>query len=190
MLQGSVVSRKQTRFIQRAIGAFALALLIIIAMRLSLVSFRMNDQSMEPGFHASQYVLVNKLAYLFQQPQRGDVIVFHYPFDIHTDFIKRVIGVPGDTIKTTGTSVMVNGQVIHESYISRPYNFDDYVWKLGPDQFFVMGDNRSNSLDSRIWGPLTRSYIVGKVVAIDWPPEAWSSVNTYPSVFAAVHPTK
>lgn len=186
MLQGSVVSGNRTRFIRRTIEAVVIVLLVLFVMRFSLASFLTDDQSMEPGFHSTQYVLVNRLAYQFQQPQRGDVIVFHYPFDIHTDFIKRVIGVPGDTIQTTGTSVSINGQVIHEPYISQPYNFDNSVWTLGANQFFVMGDNRANSLDSRIWGPLARSYIVGKVVAVFWPLSAWGAVNTYPAVFAAV----
>jgi signal peptidase I len=141
---------------------------------------------MEPGIHQNEYLLVSKAVYLFQQPQRGDVVVFHYPLDIHKDFIKRIIGIPGDTIQITKTTVSINSRIIVEPYTSHPFTYDRNTWKLGPEQFFVMGDNRDNSFDSRDWGPLERSYIVGKVVAIYWPLPNWSFINTYPSVYAAV----
>jgi signal peptidase I len=145
---------------------------------------------MEPGFHTDEYVLVDKVTYLFHAPERGDIIVFHYPLDTTRDFIKRVIGVPGDVVSTTSSSVIVDGQTLHEPYISVPFNFASDKWKLGPNQFFVMGDNRNNSLDSRSWGLLDKSYIVGKVVAVYWPVTNWEFINTFPSVFAAIHPSQ
>jgi signal peptidase I len=185
----SKVSEKRTHTIRGIIETIALTLLVFLIIRLAVESFRVDGQSMEPDFYNNEYVLVDKVAYLFQPPQRGDVIVFHYPLDIHKDFIKRVIGIPGDTIQTTSTSVIVDGHTISEPYIHVPFNFQSYTWKLGPNQFFVMGDNRDNSLDSRIWGPLEKSYIVGKAVAVYWPVNEWELINTYPSVFAAIHPS-
>jgi signal peptidase I len=100
--------------------------------------------------------------------------------------MKRVIGIPGDTIQTTEVEVRVNGELLHERYISLPLNFESRTWKLGTNESFVMGDNRDNSLDSRIWGPLEQKYIVGKVMVVYRPVTTWSVVNTYPSVYATL----
>lgn len=179
---------KRARLIREVVETIALTLLIFIAIRFAVQSFRVDGPSMEPGLHTDEFVLVNQVAYLFSAPRRGDVIVFHYPLDTSKDFIKRIIGVPGDTVQTTSSEVIVDGQVIHEPYISQPFNFVSQTWKLGPNQYFVMGDNRDNSLDSRTWGPLDRSYIVGKAVAIYWPVSNWEWINTYTAVFAAIRP--
>ncbi len=117
------------------------------------------------------------------------MIVFHYPRDTHRDFIKRVIGLPGDIINVTDTSVIVDGRTLQEPYVSDTSNFGNDTWKLGPNQFFVMGDNRPNSLDSRTWGPLDRSYIIGKAVVVYWPVTNWELINSFPTVFAAIHPS-
>ena len=183
-----VVSEKHTRFLREAIETVTFTLLILFMIHFAVQSFRTDGQSMEPNFHTGEYVLVNKVMYLFQQPQRGDVIVFQYPFDIHKDFIKRIIGLPGDIIQTTSTSVSINGQTITEPYVHIPVNFENNTWKLGTKQFFVMGDNRDNSLDSRSWGPLDRSYIIGKVVVAYWPITNIGFIDTYPAVYASVHP--
>jgi signal peptidase I len=181
------VTEKRTHIIREIIETIAVTLLIFLVIRLAVESFRVDGESMEPGLHNDEYVLVDKASYLFQSPQRGDVIVFHYPLDTRKDFIKRIIGVPGDTVQTTSTGVIVDGRTISEPYISQPFNFDSNTWKLGLDQFFVMDDNRDNSLDSRVWGPLERSYIVGKAVAVYWPINEWELINTYSSVFAVIH---
>jgi signal peptidase I len=183
------VSEKHTRFIREVVETIALTLLILLVISFAMQSFRTDGESMSPSFQNGEYVLVDKVLYLFRQPQRGDIIVFHYPLDPHEVFIKRIVGVPGDAIRTTITTVTVDGQLIHEPYISMSLNYANQTWKLGPNQFFVMGDNRGNSLDSRIWGPLDRSYIIGEVAASYWPVGYIGLVNTYPSVFAAIHPS-
>lgn len=180
------MSEKRARWIREVIETIALTLLLLFLVRLAIQGFRTDGQSMDPDFHNGEYVLVNKAAYLFGPPQRGDVVVFNYPLDPHTVFIKRIIGVPGDTVHTTATSVIVDGYQLSEPYISAAYNYDDQTWKLGPNQFFVMGDNRPNSLDSRIWGPLNKSYIIGKVVAAYWPVSELGVIQSYTSVFAAI----
>ena len=184
------MSEKHTRLIRELIETIAFTLLIFLVIRFAAQSFRVDGESMEPGFHTDEYVLVDKVTYLFHAPERGDIIVFHYPLDTSRDFIKRVIGVPGDVVSTTSNDVIVDGQTLHEPYISVPFNFASDKWKLGPNQFFVMGDNRNNSLDSRSWGLLDKSYIVGKVVAVYWPVTNWEFINTFPSVFAAIHPSQ
>ncbi len=181
------VSEKRTYLIREVIETIALTLVIFLVIRFAAQSFRVDGDSMNPGLHSDEFVLVDKVAYLFQSPQRGDVIVFHYPLDIHRDFIKRIIGLPGDIISVTGTGVIVDGRTLQEPYISDPYNFESDTWKLGPNQFFVMGDNRPDSLDSRTWGPLDRSYIIGKAVVVYWPVTDWELINTFPTVFAAIH---
>ncbi len=180
------LSEKRTRLIRELIETIAFTLLIFLVIRLAAQSFRVDGASMEPGLHTNEYVLVNKVVYLFHEPQRGDVIVFHYPLDTTKDFIKRIIGIPGDTIKTTSDAVIVNGQTLREPYISTPFNYTSDTWKLGPGEFFVMGDYRDNSLDSRTWGPLNRSYIVGKAVAVYWPLRNWEWINTFSPVFANI----
>jgi signal peptidase I len=180
------LSEKRTRLIRELIETIAFTLLIFLVIRFAAQSFRVDGASMEPGLHTDEYVLVNKVAYLFHDPQRGDVIVFHYPLDTTKDFIKRIIGIPGDTVKTTSDTVSINGQILHEPYISTPFNYDSSTRKLGPGEFFVMGDHRDNSLDSRTWGPLNRSYIVGKAIAVYWPLSNWEWINTFSPVFASI----
>ena len=182
------LSEKRTRLIRELVETVALTLLIFLVIRFAAQSFRVDGQSMEPGLHTDEFVLVDKAAYLFQSPQRGDVIVFHYPLDPSKDFIKRIIGLPGDTVQTTSNKVIVDGQILHEPYINNASNSNDNTLKLGPDQFFVMGDNRNNSFDSRLWGPLNKSYIVGKAILVYWPLNDWELINTFPLVFASVHP--
>jgi signal peptidase I len=184
------VSEKHTRLIRELIETIAFTLLVFLLIRFAAQSFRVDGESMEPGLRTDEFVIVDKVTYLFHAPERGDIIVFRYPLDTSRDFIKRVIGVPGDTVHTTSTAVIVDGQTLHEPYIRVPFNFESDTWKLGPHEFFVMGDNRDNSLDSRSWGLLDKSYIVGKVVAVYWPVNNWEFINTFPSVFAAIHPSQ
>ena len=178
------------RLIRELIETIAFTLLVFLLIRFAAQSFRVDGESMQPGLQTDEFVIVDKVTYLFHAPERGDIIVFHYPLDTSRDFIKRVIGVPGDRVSTTSTGVIVDGQTLLEPYIRVPFNFESNTWKLGPHQFFVMGDNRDNSLDSRSWGLLDKSYIVGKVEAVYWPVTNWEFINTFPSVFAAIHPSQ
>jgi signal peptidase I len=183
------VSEKRTRLVREIIVSIAVTLFVFLIIHFAIQSFRVDGESMQPGLHTDEFVLVDKVTYLFRAPQRGDIIVFHYPLDTSRDFIKRVIGVPGDVVSTNSTNVIVDGKTLHEPYIRVPFNFANDTWKLGPNQFFVMGDNRDNSLDSRSWGLLDKNYIVGRVEAVYWPVTNWEFINTFPSVFAAIHPS-
>jgi signal peptidase I len=142
--------------------------------------------SMQPSLNNNQYVLVNKLAYLFHAPERGDVIVFHWPVDTNKDLIKRVIGVPGDVIVIDNKTVRVNGVLLNEPYISAPANPAGNTWVVPPNDYFVMGDNRQVSDDSRDWGFVPKSYIIGKAVFVYWPLNSWHFINTYQPVYGKI----
>jgi len=178
---------KRYRLVREVIETAVLTLLMFLVIHSAVQNFNVDGHSMEPNLHDKELILVDKWTYLFHAPARGDVIVFHYPLDTSRDFIKRVVGIPGDSIRTTSSDVFVDGQVLHEPYISQSFNFVSQTWKLGQNQFFVMGDNRDNSLDSRTWGPLDKSYIIGKAVAVYWPINQWEWINTYTSVYASIH---
>jgi len=155
-----------------------LTVIIYAAVNFTTGRFRIESISMLPTFQPGQYVVVDKLSYLLGKPQRGDVIVFQYPLAPDKDYIKRVIGLPGETVSIGGGVVSVNGQPLNEPYIAAPPNLGG-TWALSPAQYFVMGDNRNNSSDSRSWGPLERKYLIGKAVLVYWPPPGWGWVPHY-----------
>jgi signal peptidase I len=159
----------------------ALELIVWIALVYALVNlasvrFVVKGASMEPTFHDGQYLIVSRMNYLFTSPKQGDVIVFHYPNNTEEDYIKRIIGVPGDVVEIRDTLVYVNDRALDEPYIKepcRPSNCSDLVTTLGENQYFVMGDNRNNSRDSRSFGAIEIGHIVGEVLVRYWPPEDW-----------------
>ncbi len=126
--------------------------------------------SMEPNFFTNQLIIVNRFVYYFNAPARGDVIVLHDPEDPSQDFIKRVVGLPGEVVEIKGGRVYINGTLLEEPYIPHfcPSNCDG-VWTLDADHYFVLGDNRPNSHDSHAFGPLDRKLIVGQAWIRYWP---------------------
>lgn len=151
---------------------FTLALLIVIVvipLRLFVVSpFVVDGESMHPTFENYDYLIVDELVYDFHAPQRGDVIVFRYPKDPSLFYIKRVIGLPGETVSITHGTVTVTETTgtmltLKEPYVTDPDTSYTGEAILGPDQYFVMGDNRANSSDSRVWGPVPAKNIIGRV---------------------------
>jgi signal peptidase I len=173
------------------------AVLMFLAVRAVVQNFRVEGLSMDPTYESGQYVLVNKAVYgrldlkaisdlvpfwqsdeqpkyLFHGPHRGEVVVFQPPLpnSNERDFIKRVIGVPGDHVEIKDEQVFVNGQLLDEQYIRGVRTACFGQWcdvTLGADQYFVMGDNRPNSSDSRYWGPVTGDKIIGKAWLIYLP---------------------
>ena len=136
--------------------------------------FIVSGSSMEPNFHNGEYLIVNELDYRFHEPKRGDIIVFKYPLNTKEYFIKRVIGLPGEQVKVSAGKVIITnkrhpqGFVLDENYLTSnditfPYTAADADIKLGPNQYYVMGDNRLASDDSRFWGPVPAKDIVGRV---------------------------
>jgi len=145
---------------------------------------RVDGHSMEPTLYTGELIIVNKLAYKFGSIKTGDVIVFHPPNSPTEEYIKRVIGLPGDHVVIEDGKVMVNGQALEEPYIKAPpdYSVDIIV---EPDGLFVLGDNRNNSNDSHAWGSVPLDNIVGKAVVIYWPPQSWGVINYSPTAVAA-----
>ena len=129
--------------------------------------------SMEPGLEDQERIFINKLVYRIGAIGRGDIIVFRYPRDLHKNFIKRVIGIPGDRIRINHGRVYVNGQLIHEPYVPEQYQdaLSAAEITIPPDNYFVMGDHRTMSNDSREFGTVSRDLIYGKAVFGYWPLE-------------------
>ncbi len=157
----------------------AISLAIIIPVRYFLIQpFYVKGASMEPNFHDREYLIINEIGYRLGEPQRGEVVVFRYPKDPQEYFIKRIIGLPGEEVKIKDGQVSIyndenpDGLVLKEEYLGNGTptiaNSEDRV-KLSDDEYFVLGDNRTASLDSRVFGPLNRSFIIGKVWWRGWP---------------------
>jgi len=141
--------------------------------------FRIEGSSMEPTLHEDQYVLINKLSYYLDEPERGDIIVMKFPDDPSRDFIKRIIGLPGDIVEIQDRTVRVNGVLLDEPYIQDEPTYED-VWTVPEDNFFVLGDNRNNSHDSHSWSFLPREDIIGKAWLIYWGVDDWGLVPHHP----------
>ena len=155
-----------------------LALVLFIGVNAVSARIRVDGSSMEPTLHNGEFIIVNKLAYSLGKPALGDVIVFRFPNDPGQDYIKRVIGVPGDRIEVSQGHVFVNGKRLDEPYIAAMPNYSG-DWTVPADALFVLGDNRNNSSDSRNWGPVTMEAVIGKALLIYWPPEQWGAIAYY-----------
>lgn len=146
---------------------------------------QVDGRSMEPNFHNGEYILTDKISYRLHSPNRGDVVVFHSPQDERVDFIKRIIAVPGDTLKLAGGYVYLNGQRLEEPYINDPgqvlsgrYLREGDEIRVPEDQYLVMGDNRLHSSDSREWGFVTSAELVGRAFFRYWPISDFGTIST------------
>jgi len=164
------------RFALDIIETLVLAVVLFFGINAVSARVRVDGFSMIPTLQDGEFVLVSKLHYLFGKPERGDIIVFHYPMDPQQELIKRLIGLPGDMIGVQNGRVSVNGQVLDEPYIAATpaYSGD---WKVPEGQLFVLGDNRNDSSDSHSWGFLPSEKVVGKAVVIYWPPPLWEVIR-------------
>lgn len=180
----------------REIGETALlTLLMFVVIRFAIQNFNIDGTSMEPSLHNTELILVDKWTYLFHPPQRGDVVVFKAPPDPTEDYVKRVIGLPGDVVTIKGTTVIVDGVTLHETYVAPqdqgvPPGARTITNLVVPsNDYFVLGDNRAVSADSRIWGLLPRQNIIGRADLVYWPLNRNNSgfLPNVSSVFAKVH---
>jgi signal peptidase I len=137
---------------------------------------------MEPTLVQGEILMVNKLAYKFSDLSYGDIITFHYPRDPELDFVKRVIGLPGDEVEVKGGEVYVNGRLLYEPYIFASPEYEG-VWEVPQDQLFVLGDNRNPSADSHVWGYLPVDNVIGKAFMVYWPLNQIRVLST-PDIFA------
>ncbi len=172
--------REETKFSKPTRGFFIffdytrIALVVIVGLLLTyyliVQVFIVKGISMDPNFADSELILVNRISYYFTAPSRGDSIVFIFPGTKSDKYIKRIIGLPGETISISDNEIKINGQRIQEDYIPKNFQtFGGVNTHLKSDQFFVLGDNRELSNDSRIWGPLTRNQIIGRAQLIFYP---------------------
>lgn len=183
----------------KRIGEFFLDILEVIVFAVAIFLFvyllifqphKIKGASMEPNYPDGEYLLTDKLSYRFHEPQRGDVIVFEAPGTINEEFIKRIIGLPGDKVSIVDNHVYVNDKKLAEGYlastlITTPGVFlkQDEEITVPADSYFVLGDNRPLSSDSRTWGYVPKKSITGKAWFIYWPPKSIGLVakTTYPN---------
>ncbi len=156
-----------------------LTLVIFFLIRFAVENYRVEGQSMEPNFHNTEYLLVNKLSYKVGHPQRNDVIIFHFPLDETKNYIKRVIGLPGEKVEIRNGQVYINDVLVPEEYpiAHATYSYGPTV--VPPDEYFVLGDNRPESSDSHFWGFVPMRDIVGKAWISYWPPSMWGIVPDF-----------
>jgi signal peptidase I len=171
------------RFVIDVLETLILSVILFAAINTVSARIRVDGSSMEPTLHTGEFVIVNKLSYKFSEPMIGDVIVFHFPRDPEQEYIKRVIGLPGDRVEIRNGDVYVNDRPIEEDYIAADPAYD-IVSEVPQDSLFVLGDNRNNSSDSHNWGPVPLDFVVGKAVFVYWPPTEWGLID-HPSVAIA-----
>lgn len=171
-------AKKTGLLIFEIVKVVLISLAIIIPIRLFLVQpFYVEGASMEPNFHDSEYLVINEISYRFQKPVRGEVVIFKSPADSRVYFIKRVIGLPGEKIELSEGRVYINGKELKEDYIAHFSSEDDAKVTLGPNEYYVLGDNRTNSHDSRRFGPIDKGRIIGKVWFRGWPLDRIGTFN-------------
>lgn len=166
----------------KRLGAFFLDLLevVVFAVGIFLIVYllilrphKIKGQSMHPNFPDGEYLLTEKVTYYRSDPQRGDVVVFKPPIS-DDEFIKRIIGLPGDTISILNGSIYINDNILNEDYIPVQTNGSSFLndgqkYIIPEGQYFVVGDNRPHSSDSRTWGTIEKSAITGKAWLVYWP---------------------
>lgn len=167
------MSKEIRDFLREIISIIVIAFILAMIIRSFVVEARVIPSgSMLPTLQLQDRVMVNKFIYHFKEPKRGDIIVFAPPEALNAseDYIKRVIGVPGDTVEMKNGKVYVNNQALVEPYIAEPLNYTYGPVVVPVDSLFVMGDNRNYSFDSHAWGAwLNKDHVKGKAFAIYWP---------------------
>ena len=181
------------RVVRELLEAFILALIVFLVIQTSVRNFKVEGSSMHPTLENGEYLLVNKLVYFpidthrlsrvipfwsvdqsadrfaARAPERGEVIVFRFPGDEDKDFVKRVIGLPGEQVEIRQGEVYIDGGLLEEPYLTRKDGFNMDPMLLGGKEYFVLGDNRRSSHDSRTWGPVPEKNVLGKVWFVYWP---------------------
>ncbi len=189
------------RLAREILEAVLLALLALIILQGTVRNFRVEGSSMAPTLEGGQYLVVDHVSYLkldverlsrivpiwaaenadprfaFDPPTRGEIIVFRYPIDPSKDFVKRVVGLPGETVEVRSGTVYIDGDALSEPYLQRSDRSNAGPLALGEKQYYVVGDNRRNSNDSRAWGVVPEDHIVGRVLLVYWPWENFHVVR-------------
>jgi signal peptidase I len=164
------------RFLLDILETLVLAIVLYFGINAVSARVRVDGFSMNPTLQDGEYILINKLAYKLGEPMRGDIVVFVFPVNPEEDLIKRIIGLPGDTITVQDGVLSINGVVMDEPYINAAPAYNG-TWQVSAGELFVLGDNRNDSRDSHQWGLLPVENVIGRAVLIYWPPKEWQVVQ-------------
>jgi signal peptidase I len=156
------------RLLAEVLQTVLIAGALFLLVNLLTARIRVEGSSMEPSLHDGEFVVVNRLAYRWNPPERGDIVVFRFPLNPTRRFIKRIVALPGDVVQVSDGRVYVNGLAQDEPYTAAAPRYTG-EWRLAEGEVFVLGDNRNNSEDSHEWGPLPMQNIIGKAVLVYWP---------------------
>ena len=210
--QNEPVAPVMTRAVREIVEAVVLALIVFLLIQGSVRNFKVDGSSMHPTLEGGQYLLVNKLVYFkldtarlsriipfwhvdqssahfaIHPPKRGEVIVFRFPKDPSKDFVKRVIGLPGEVVEITDGQVYIDGVPLDEPYLPGPDRTVLQRREMGEKEYFVLGDNRRSSNDSRSWGPVPEENVRGKVWVVYWPFSQLQLLDTVSSYTKGLFP--
>lgn len=187
-IEETLEKKKWGRELWEILKVIIISLAIVLPIRYFVAQpFIVRGASMEQNFYDREYLVIDELSYYFREPERGEAIVFRYPRDPRQFFIKRIVGLPGEKVETKDGRIKVfnkdfpGGFILEEPYLTPPglLTRPDVEVSLGGDDFFVLGDNRNSSSDSRVWGPLRRELIVGRAVFRAWPFARFGLVPDY-----------
>ncbi len=171
--------------VRETVETVVIALLLALLLRGFVVdSIVVQGHSMEPNLHHGERILINRVVYRFRLPDRGEVVVFRYPLDPSRDFIKRVVGQPGDVVEVREGQVYINNAPVDEPYVANPGGTNLTPQVVPGDSLFVLGDNRTNSEDSRYFGSIATDSVKGRAFLIFWPPTGVRLLN--PSLAGAL----
>ena len=167
-------------FLREFLVMLVLAIIIFFLIQATFPNYHVEYNSMEPNIHSGQRLVVNKVVYRFYEPGRGDIIVFSNPYNPEgKDFIKRIIGLPGETIEIKTGIVYINDSQLDEPYIEDLSSHSFQRQKIPNNEYFILGDNRNNSDDSRAGWTVPRQDIIGKAWLSIWPPSKWGLAPNY-----------
>jgi len=154
-------------------------LVVFAGVQFTMQSFRIDGRSMEPSYDDNEYIIVDKLTYRFTAPQRGDVIVFHNPGTSSQLLVKRIVGMPGETVEIRHGKIFIDGEALAETPEFGTLPYDGYVQGVPEGQYWVVGDNRQISSGSHTFGTVGRDAIIGKARVSYWPPGEWGLAPSY-----------
>jgi signal peptidase I len=184
-------------FVFELIKITVISLAIIVPVRYFLIQpFYVKGASMEPNFHDHEYLIIDEISYRFKEPSRGDIVVFRYPRNPQEYFIKRIIALPGEKIQIKDGQVIIyndikiNGAVLEEDYLeegTKTYGLTDNIITLSENEYYVLGDNRNASKDSRSFGAVNESFIIGKVLLRGWPFNKFNVFKSYEYSFESIN---
>lgn len=174
-------------FLIDVLETLVLSVLLFLAINAISARIRVDGSSMEPTLQTGEFVVVNRLAYKLGEPELRDVVVFHFPGDPGLEYIKRVVGLPGDSVQIANGEVYVNDQLLTEPYIASKPRYSGN-WNVPDGHLFVLGDNRNNSSDSHNWGSVPMENVIGEAFFVYWPPTDWGKITPRASANAASTP--